>query len=197
MKTISQFLITSAVFIVLMTGCAAAEEQSQPDYESTKKMMVDMLQTDEGKQSIQEILQDEEVQQSLIIEDEFVKDTIQETLTTEKGKEFWQVMMEDPEFAQTFAESMQEENEQVLKHLMNDPEYQEMMMEILKDPEMEQSYLELMESKEYRQQVMNVMNEALESPLFVGKLKNILDDVVEEQMNQQNENQEEGNEGEE
>ncbi|MFA9556524.1 spore germination lipoprotein GerD [Evansella sp. AB-rgal1] len=186
------------IFILFISGCAAMEEQnsSQPSYESTKKMMVDMLQTEEGKKAIQEVLKDDEVKTALVMDQDYVRETIQTTLTSEEGKEYWQRVMQDPEFAKSFAESMQNENEKILKSLMKDPEYQGMMIEVLQDPEMEEEYLNLMKSKEYRQQVMTVMTEAFESPFFVAKINEILSRVAEEQMKKQDpEKQKEGEDG--
>lgn len=183
-KTLKSFYkLLLLIGIVLLASCAAVEEQgNQPDYESTKKMMVDMLKTDEGKQAIQEILKDDEVKQELVMDQAFVKETIQQVLTSEQGKEFWQGVMEDPEFAKAFAESMQEENQKILKSLMKDPEYQGMMMDILQDPEMEEAALDLMKSKEYRQQVINIMSDAFESPYFKAQVNEILGKVASEQM---------------
>ncbi len=173
------------------------EQTHQPDYESTKKMMVDMLKTDDGKNAIQEVLSEDEVKQEIVMDQAFVKETIQQVLTSEKGKEFWQETMKDPEFAKAFAESMQKENEKILKALMKDPEYQTMMMDILQDPEMEEATLDLMKSKEYRQQVINVMTDAFESPYFKAQVNEILSRVVTEQMEKESkdEEKEEDNEG--
>src|SRR5690606_3996557 len=115
----------------------------------------------------------------------FVRQAIQDTLVSEQGKKFWQETMKDPEFAQKFAESIQKENEKILKALMKDPEYQQMMLDILKDPEMEKAILELMKSKEYRQQVQTVMAEAFESPFFTQKVNEILENVAKKQMEKQ------------
>ncbi|RNA66242.1 spore germination lipoprotein GerD [Alteribacter keqinensis] len=184
-KAALSFFITC---LLVTSGCAAMEDQSsQPDYEDTKKMMVDMLKTDEGKQAIQEVLQDEKVRSSVVMDQVFVKDTIENTLTTTQGKGFWEEMMKDAEFKKSLAESMQQKNEDVLKGLMKDPEYQQMFVDVMHDPEMEEHYLELMQSKEYRQQVMNIMAEAFESPYFVARLNQILGDVAKEQMEKQDE----------
>jgi spore germination protein D len=185
------------VGLLLFTGCAAVEDQSQPDYEDTKKMMVDMLKTDEGKQAIQEVLQDEKVRESFVVDQVFVKDTIENTLTTAQGKNFWTEMSKDEEFRKTLAESMQERNEQVLKGLMKDPEYQGMLISVMQDPEMEDEYLELMKSKEYRKEVMNIMAEAFESPYFISRLQDIMSKVAEEQMAKQEEGQDESSQQEE
>ncbi|MDT8862244.1 spore germination lipoprotein GerD [Alkalihalobacillus sp. MEB130] len=191
MKKITYVLIVSFISIIL-ASCAAAENgggNSSPDYESTKKMMVDMLQTDEGKQAIQEVMSDEELKGEIVMDNAFVRETIQQTLTSEAGRQFWQDVMQDPEFAQTFAESMQAENEKLLKSLMKDPEYQAMMITVLQDPEMEDAFLETMKSKEYRTQVMAIMSESFESPYFVAKINEILTRVAEQQMEKQDQQQ--------
>ncbi|MCT8136486.1 spore gernimation protein GerD [Anaerobacillus sp. CMMVII] len=197
MKNLKKLLLLFTV--ILIAGCAAVEDQgSQPDYESTKKMMVDMLKTDEGKKSIQEVLSDDEVKQEIVLEQALVKETIQQVLTSEKGKEFWQELMQEPEFAKAFAESLQTEVEKVLKNLMKDPEYQGMMMDILQDPEMEKASLDLMKSKEYRQQVTNIMAEAFESPYFKAQVNDILGKVASEQMKKEakeTEGEKQGEEG--
>lgn len=191
-KTLKSFVnLLLLLSVTLMVSCAATEDQgSQPDYESTKKMMVDMLKTDEGKKSIQEVLSDDEVKQEIIMEQVLVKETIQQVLTSEKGKEFWAELMKDPEFAKSLAESLQAEIEKVIKNLMKDPEYQTMMMDILQDPEMEKAALDLMKSKAYRQQAMTIMAEAFESPYFKAQVNEILGKVASEQMKKEEEKKE-------
>lgn len=173
-------MLISSSFI----GCAALEDSntSQPDYEETKKMVVDMLQTEDGKKAIQEVLKGDEVKEQLVMEQEFIKDTIEKTLASEEGKTYWQEVMKDPEFAKTFAESLQKENEKLLKDLMKDPEYQSMMIDILKDPEMEKSYTELMKSKDTRKELMAIVTEAMESPLFVAKVNDLLTDIAKKEL---------------
>ncbi|WP_078551208.1 spore germination lipoprotein GerD [Bacillus alkalicellulosilyticus] len=181
---LSKWKLLILLAFLTIAGCAQPEASANqtPDYESTKKMMVDMLQTEEGKEAIKEIMTtDEELQQAIIMDQAFVRKTIQDTLTSEQGRQFWQETMKDPEFAKAFAESIQKENEELLKTLMKDPEYQEMMMIILKDPEMEKAALDLMQTKEYRQQVMTIMTEAFESPYFKAQVSEILSTVVQEQ----------------
>lgn len=186
-------LLGLCILVMTITGCLAVEEQggNTPDYESTKQMMVDMLKTDEGKAAIKEVVSDDEVRQFILMDQAFVRQTIQETLTSEEGKAFWQETMQDPEFAKDFAESMQQENEKILKGLMKDPEYQEMMMDILQDPEMEDEYLDLFKSKEYREQVMIIMADAFESPYFKARVNEILANVAKEQMEKEAADEEE------
>ncbi|GAE32897.1 spore germination lipoprotein GerD [Alkalihalobacillus hemicellulosilyticus] len=190
--TFRTFILLICLLFTFLTSCAAADNANQPpDYESMKKMMVDMLKTDEGKQAIQELLADEEVRKELVLEDTFVRDTIQQTLTSEEGRTFWTEAVKDPEFAKTYSETMQTENEEMIKVLMKDPEYQSMLIDVLQDPEMEQALLELMKSKEYRQQVMTIISDAFESPYFVARINEILMGIAEEQLDKLVEKQDE------
>ncbi|MFZ4454435.1 spore germination lipoprotein GerD [Salibacterium aidingense] len=180
--------IKTAIFIFLcisaLAGCAAAAEDQgsgNANYEETKKMLVDLLKSDEGKQAISDILSDEQMREKIVMDQELLKKTVEDTLTAEKGKSFWQELLKDPEFSKTFADSMQKNNEKMLKSLMKDPEYQQMLIDVMKDPEMEKATLELLKGKEYRQQVMNIMSEAMESPRFKSKITGILEKVAEQQ----------------
>ena len=182
-----KYIVVILLLLSFISACAEGTSSSEPHYENTKKMVVDLLKTDDGKKAIQQILSEDELKQAIIMDQAIVKQTIQEILTSEKGKEFWQSVMKDPEFAKTFAESIQKENEKLLKTLMKDPEYQEMMMTILKDPEMEKVFFDLTKSKEYRKQTMAVMSEALESPYFAAKINEILSKVTKEQLEKKDE----------
>ena len=67
---------------------------------------------------------------------------------------------------------MQKENEQLLKNLMNDPEYRGKMIEILKDPELEKEVTNLLKSNEYRDHVKQVVTETLKALYIKQKYKN-------------------------
>ena len=55
MKKMMRFILPAS-FLLLTAGCAPAESGGgEPDYEETKKMVVDILKTDDGKKAIQEV----------------------------------------------------------------------------------------------------------------------------------------------
>ncbi|MFB4214229.1 spore germination lipoprotein GerD [Shouchella sp. 1P09AA] len=176
-------IIVCSLLFVVLTGCAQTEAQQNTDYEGTKKMVIDLLKTDEGKKALHDLIAEEDMREEIVMDSAFVKQTIQDTLTSDEGKAYWQEVMKDPEFAKSFAESMQGENEKILKSLMKDPSYQQMMMDILKDPQMGEQAMELMKSKEYREQVMGIMSEALESPYFAAKMSGLMSKAIEDQSN--------------
>lgn len=165
--------------ILLLGGCALLDNgEEQSDYEETKQMVVDVLQTEEGKKAIQDVLKEEDMKEELVMEQDFIKETIQNTLAAEQAREYWQNVMKDPEFASIFASNMVDENERLLKGLMKDPEYQAMMLDVMKDPEMEENFIELMETKDYRDHIMDLVAEAMESPLFAARVSELLQEIA-------------------
>jgi spore germination protein D len=174
-------LLLLTFMIVALSGCTGTEESGgELDYEQTKKMVVDILKTDDGKNAIQEVMSDEKMQEKLVMDQKVVTATIEKTLTSEKGADFWKKNFEDPKFAESIAKSMKKENETLLKDLMKDPEYRGMMIEVLKDPELEKELTTILKSKEYREHVQKVVTETFESPLFKAKMQAILIKAAEE-----------------
>ncbi|HET7578391.1 MAG TPA: spore germination lipoprotein GerD [Bacillales bacterium] len=177
-------LTACCLALVLLSGCSGSSAQGQKkmNYQETKKMMIDLLKTDEGKKAIQDVLSDPKMKSQLLMNQDFVKKTIQQTLTSKQGKKFFEQLLKDPKFAKTVAKAMTAQNKKLLKELMKDPDYQKMMMDILKDPEMQKQYLQLMTSQKYRKQMQKVIMESLQSPLFKAKIASELQKVVSEQM---------------
>ncbi len=169
------------VLALALGGCAAkATDSSQPNYDETKKMVVDILKTDEGKKAIQDLVADEKVKEQMVLDQPFVKKTIEENLTSNKGQEFWKKQFEDPKFAETFAKSMQKQQEELLKKLMKDPDYQKAMMEFYQNPDMEKQIMDVMTGQEFRQHLQKLMQETFESPLFKAKIQELLMKAAEE-----------------
>lgn len=171
--------IIPLLLILTLTACSQSGSEHM-DYDQTKKMIVDILKTDDGKQALQDLMADEKIKQQLVMDQNMVTETIESTLTSDKGTEFWKKSFEDPAFAETMAKSMKSENEELLKDLMKDPDYQKMMMDILKDPEMEKELTEVMKSQAFREHLQTVITETFESPLFKAKLQDVLMKAAEE-----------------
>ncbi|MFZ3590815.1 spore germination lipoprotein GerD [Bacillus sp. DJP31] len=171
-----QKLFLLFVFLLLLASCSGGGEQGsgEPDYEQTKKMVVDILKTDDGKKAIQEVMADDKMRQALVMDQAIVIDTIQQTLTSDAGSQFWTRTFEDPKFTESFAKSMQPEHEKMIKGLMKDPEYQKMMIELLQNPEVERQVLTVLKSTEYRAHLQQVISETFESPLFKARLVDVI-----------------------
>lgn len=181
MVSMSKWLLLF-VSLSLLVACGTsggAQGSGEVDYEETKKMVVDILKTDEGKKALQEVMADEKMKQSLVMDQGVVTNTIQTTLTSEQGSNFWTKTFEDPKFSETFAKSMQAEHEKLIKGLMKDPEYQKLMMDLMKNPEVEEQMLNVLKSTEYRVHLQQVITETFESPLFKAKLLDVITKAAE------------------
>lgn len=175
-------MLLYTLFFSTIASCSTMDEEAgKTNYDETKKMVVDILKTDEGKKAIKEVLTDSEMKQELVLEHSTVSEAITDALLSDKGKDFWKKSFEDPEFAKAFAESMKKEQEELNKNLLKDPEYRQSIIEIMHDPDMEKEIADLLKSNEYRSHLQAVITETLESPLFQAKIQEILLKVASEQ----------------
>ena len=119
-------------------------------------------------------MSDEKLRQHLIMDQAIIAETVQTTLTSEKGAEFWKKNFEDPDFAEKMAQSMQKQHEELLKTLVNDPEYRTKLIEVMKDPELVHDVTTVLKGNEYREHLKTVIGETLESPLYQTKIQELL-----------------------
>ncbi len=168
--------------MVFLTSCSSSDTSGggQVDYEATKKMVVDILKTDDGKKAIQDVMSSDSMKEKLVMDQKVVSDTIQQTLTTDKAKEYWKKTFSDPKFAQSISKNLKSENKKLLKELMNDPEYRGMMVEVFKEPEIQKQMTDALKSKEYRTHLQKVITETIDSPLFKAKIQELLLKAAEE-----------------
>lgn len=169
-------LLTLLLILMFLTSCSPGDTggASQMDYDQTKKMVVDILKTDDGKKAIQDVMSDEKIKEKLVMDQKVVTDTIKQTLTSDKATEFWKKTFSDPKFAQGVAKNIRAENEKLLKDLMNDPEYRTMMIQVFKEPEIQKDLADALKSKDYRQHLQSVISETMASPLFKAKMEDML-----------------------
>lgn len=169
-------LLLLLMMVFLTSSCSSSDQSGggQLDYDQTKKMVVDILKTDDGKKAIQDVMSDDKMKSKLVMDQKAVSDTVQQTLTSDKAAEFWKKSFSDPKFAQAVAQNMKSENEKLLKGLMNDPEYRNMMVQVFKEPDIQKQMADAMKSKDYRSHLQTVITETMESPLFKAKMQDLL-----------------------
>lgn len=168
----------------MLTSCATSgqsQSQGQPDYNSMKTMVIDILQTEDAKKSVQAMMKDEKFRTSMVLDQDTVKTTLIQSISNPNNPQVKE-MFRDPKFASMLAKSMKEEHKKVIKDLMKDPEYQKMLISVMKDPEFEKNLMELMKSSAYRKQTMQIMKEALQSPLFQEQMLKLMTTATEEMM---------------
>ncbi|TGA96799.1 spore gernimation protein GerD [Sporolactobacillus shoreae] len=171
--------ILVALLLTVQAGCGSNE--AQPSYQENKKMVLDMLKTDDGKKTIRELLGDQELRGAVVFDEPAVKKTIVETLTTEQGKKLWDELIQDPDFSEKLAQTMEKENEQLLTKMMKDPGYQGMMMDILKTPDLQTQYLGLLRTKPFREQIMRDIQETMAGPFFKKQMTDAITETLKKQ----------------
>lgn len=172
--------------ILILSACTEdTKTNKETDYDATKKMVVDILQTEDGKKALKELMTDEEMKKELIIDSDVVKNAIDQVLISEKGQEMWSTLFKDPTFVENFAKSITEEQKKLMKALMNDAEFQKQMLELLQDPEITKQMMGLMKSQEFRSHLEETIQQTLETPLFQAKIKEILLKAAEKQGKEQ------------
>ncbi len=171
--------------IVMLTSCASGGGQSQgasqPDYNSMKEMVIDILQTEDAKNSVAQMMKDEKFQQNVMLSQESVKSSVIQSISNPNNPQIKE-LFRDPKFASTMAKTMKDEHKKIMKDLMKDPEYQKMLISVMKDPEFEKNMMDLMKSSAYRRQTMQVMQEAMQSPLFQEDMMKLMTTATEEMM---------------
>ncbi|PKR76538.1 spore gernimation protein GerD [Halalkalibacillus sediminis] len=171
-----KIIMISIALIFALTACAqgGGESKENPDYEATKKMVVDILKTDDGKKALTEVLSAEETKSQLVIDSETVKQSLEQTMDSEKGKEFWKKLYEDPSFVQSYVNATQEHDKELIKGLMNDSTYQEQLISIFQNEQMQQTIIGALKSQPFRAHLEETIQETLNSPLFKAKMTETL-----------------------
>lgn len=195
-----------------LTACGSEQSSSSQGggYKETKTMLIDILKTDEGKKAIYEALSSGGSSSSsssssssgsgdssggssgggsvgikMILpsqSNEEIRLAVKDTITSPDYKKEIEKIMKDPKFAGDFAKAINSESKQLHLQLIKDPAYQKSVSEIMKSPEMMKMFLDLTKTSDYRKQSMNVMQEAMQSPLFKMEVMEILKSVVKEQL---------------
>src|SRR5699024_1021069 len=175
-------MIVMGLCIALATACTdAGSSVKDADYDETKKMVVDILQTDDGKKALREILSDEQMKQNLVIESDTVQESIGNVLASDKGADMWTQLFNDPKFVKQYAESMSDEQQKLMKELMNDAEFQQQMLDLMQDTEINKQMLLVMNSQEFRSHLEDTIRETLETPTFQARIQEILLEAAEKQ----------------
>ncbi|USK70458.1 spore germination lipoprotein GerD [Peribacillus asahii] len=197
MKNGVAFLLIS--LFIICTGCNQEGTNEKVDYEETKKMVVDILKTDDGKKALQEVLKDESMKNELIMNDDTVKTTIESTLTSDKGKEFWKKAFEDNEFTKAYAKALRSEHKKVLKELAKDPAYRTLIADTMKEPDIQKEITNILKGNEMRKIYKQLIVETGESPLVKAKveeaIKKAATEAVEKQKKEEGGGGGEGEEG--
>src|SRR5699024_2884824 len=154
------------------------------------KMVMDIVQTEEGKKAIRDVMRDEEMKKHLVIDADETKQAIEETLSSEQSVDMWKKLFEDPTFIEVFYKSVEDEHKKFMEKLLADPAIQEKVMEILEDPKMTDQFEKLMKSTTYKEHLKKVIEETYETQTFKKRTYDIMKKIVEEKDKDENKKKE-------
>lgn len=172
-------VIITIFSLIFLISCNS-ESNQEADYQTTKKMVIDILQTEDGKKALAEVITDEEMKRHLLIESDAVKKAIDDILISNQGTEMWNHLFQDPNFVQDFAKSMEDAHKDLLKKLMNDADFQQQMLDILQNPEIHEQMLQLMKSQQFRAHLQETIQETIDTPSFQAQITELLLKAAEE-----------------
>lgn len=184
--------------IFILTGCLnETSSKKELDYDQTKKMVVDILQTDEGKKVLQEIITDDKMKQHLIMDSDVVEQSIKDTFESKESANMWKELFEDPAFVESYQKSMNDEQKKLFKSLMHDATFQNQMLDLLQNPEITNQMLIVLKGQQFREHLEKTIQETIETPLFQSKIQHLLLEAAEKQQSEEDKKENSKKSGEE
>lgn len=169
MKKIGVFL-----FVCLLLLGACAPQQSGPSLDEIKQLLSDAIQTEDGKKALRKILAEDEFRELLVIEQPEVKKAIEETLLSKEGEDFWKSAFENHKFTESIAKSMQQQQEDVMKKLMEDASFQKQLEGFFQQPDMQKNLETILQSSTMKEQYEKAIEEVINSPLLQTKWQELI-----------------------
>ncbi|MGN7409633.1 MULTISPECIES: spore germination lipoprotein GerD [unclassified Sporosarcina] len=159
--------------LFVLSACSNAQNAT-PSYDETKKMMTDAIQTEEGKKAIRQLLTEEEFRKQLVLEQPEVTTAIESTLLSKEGKDFWKETFDDPKFQKTIASSMKDQQQEIMKALMNDASFQKELEEFFGTPDMQKQLENILHSGSLKKEFEKAIEETISSPLLQAKWQELI-----------------------
>jgi len=165
---------------LLLAGCSLEGNSKESNYEQTKEMVTDVLQTEDGKKVLKELLQEETMKQQVIIDSEEVKTTLEKALKSKDSRTMWKHLFADPEFVQAFQESFADEQVKLFKKLMHDATFQGQLLDLLQNPEMEKQMTTVLKSQETRAHLEKIIEQTFENPKIERQTYKLIQQAIDE-----------------
>lgn len=166
-------LSTILLVVLLLASCSDAPSANL-SYEEVKKMVIDSIQTEDGKNALRTLLQDPSFKELVILEHDEVQTAISTTLLSKDGEEFWKATFQDPKFKEELAKSMKEQQTEIMKVLIKDSSYQDDLIAFFSQPDMQKELETILKSAKLRKQMEEIVMETIEDPLLQTKWQELI-----------------------
>ncbi|MER2000456.1 MAG: spore germination lipoprotein GerD [Lysinibacillus sp.] len=161
------------LLLLVLVGCSESKN-STLSYEEIQKIMVDTLQTEEGKKAMQQLLADPKFQELLVLDQKTVQTSIETTLLSEDGKAFWKSLFEDPKFQESYAKSLEHQHKKILEGMLTDANTQKELKAFFGQPDMQKQFETILKGEALRKQMEEVVMETIENPLLQTKWQELI-----------------------
>lgn len=169
---LKRLLILSFVLLFL-ASCSDAPTQTM-SYDEIKKIMIDSIQTEDGKKALRQMLEDPSIRDLIVLEHDQVETAIKDTLLSEEATEFWKKQFEDPKFKESIAKSMKEQQTDIMKDLIKNATFQEDLVKFFGQPDMQKQLETILKSSTLRKQMEEVVMQTIEDPLLQTKWQELI-----------------------
>ncbi|WP_161946657.1 spore germination lipoprotein GerD [Ureibacillus xyleni] len=154
------------LFVVLLLASCSENTNTNLSYDEVKKMVIDAVQTEDGKKAIRQLLEDPSFRELIVLEHDQIETAINTTLLSKDAEEFWKKTYEDPKFKEAMAKSMKEQQTEIMKDLIKNATYQEDLVKFFGQADMQKELETVLKSSTLRKQMEEVVMETLQDPLL-------------------------------
>lgn len=166
-------LLVMSILTVLLVSCSDAKTTTM-SYDEVKKIMVDAVQTEEGKKAIRQLFEEKSFRELLVLDTDEVKKATEQTLLSKEAEDFWKKTFEDPAFKESLAKSMKKQQEDILKGLLNDASYQEDLTAFFGQADMQKQLETILKGAVMRKELEKIVTETIENPLMQTKWQELI-----------------------
>ncbi len=166
-------ILSILLVAILLASCTEANNQ-QLSYDEIKKIMIDSIQTEDGRKAIRQLLEDPSFRDVIVLEHNEVQTAINDTLLSEEAKDYWKKTFEDPTFKENMAKSMKEQQTEIMKALIKDSSYQEDLVNFFGQSDMQKELETVLKSATLRKQMEEIVMETIENPLLQTKWQELI-----------------------
>lgn len=168
-----KLLVVMSLLAIFLVSCNDTKTTTM-SYDEVKKIMVDAVQTEEGKKAIRQLFEEKSFRELLVLDTEEVKKATEQTLLSKEAEGFWKKTFEDPAFKEALAKSMQKQQEDILKDLLNDASYQEDLTSFFGQPDMQKQLETILKGAVMRKELEKIVMETIENPLMQTKWQELI-----------------------
>ncbi|PKC51514.1 spore germination protein GerD, partial [Rhizophagus irregularis] len=159
--------------LLLLTSCSDNQGQSM-SYDEIKKIMIDSIQTEDGKKALRQLLEDPSIRELIVLEHDEVETAIKNTLLSEDAQDFWKKTFEDPAFKESIAKSMKDQQTEIMQDLIKNATFQEDLITFFGQSEMQKQLETIRKSPTLRKQMEEVVMQTIDDPLLQTKWQDLI-----------------------